>query len=271
MSSFSPEKITETTTPNSMQPSAQDSHSTPIPATQFQPQFRPQQQPKPQPKSQPQQPQQIPQSQPSQLQEQTDQPKNPIQKRSSNFTITLPKTWKFWLIIVSNSTYQIEEIFSFCLLDFFYQYYHALPKMSELHCTNRKQISIALFEESIKPAWEDEMNQGGGYYSFMIYDRNAIDIIWKRLLLRLIGHSLIPSDLADKLTINGLLIRVRPNNVFEIQIWIRNSPMISPEIHPKFIEAVKNDIKEVSDYNFPNNRSEQQFPPIYRRHDRGKK
>lgn len=105
----------------------------------------------------------------------------------------LPNEWQFWLIVSSpGSSYQIEEIIKVSTAQNFFRYYYAIPKMNELSDFPGRSVSIALFRDSIKPAWEDKRNSSGGTYNF-VYNNpenpNPNDD-WLELLLMIIGKTL---------------------------------------------------------------------------------
>lgn len=224
--------------------------------------------------------QQSPPSAPPPSQETKLERKKSLTNLSSNVKTRyeFPDIWKFWLILVSSQQssrqYQIEEIFSFRISDYFFHYYHALPKLSELKNVNNKNISLALFKDQIKPAWEDPKNQGGGYYSFTISlndkgeeekkdddekkaDTNKelddlkkpIDKIWFFMLLRIIGNSL-QEEFKDRVSINGIYMKLKPNNnAYDMQIWVGPS-LREPNTDTDFINNIVNFCKEYANYDF---------------------
>lgn len=201
--------------------------------------------------------------QPDQSSQQTEQRPQLTKKKSLTTKTTngvktryvFKNIWKFWLVLVSSQQnsrqYQIEEIFTFKTLDYFFHYFQSLPKLSELRNVNNKNISLALFKEQIKPAWEDPENQDGGYFSFSvsIYEkREVIDDIWFNMLLKIIGNSL-QAEFKDSVLINGIYMKLRPNNnSYDMQIWVKNKP--TTEFETDFIKNVTDFCHECSGYDF---------------------
>lgn len=294
VSNFKPYNYQPTHTNQShFNPQSQNSQQQP--SQQQPPQQQPQQQQLPQqqpPQQQPQQQQQPSQQQTSQQQKslQTDQPpsqntqqqtaqsdgQEPLTRKRSITAMSNVKThyvftniWKFWLVLVSSQQnsrqYQIEEIFTFKALDYFFHYFRALPKLSELRNVNNKNISLALFKDQIKPAWEDPRNQDGGYYSFTISllpNRTVIDEIWFHMLLRIIGNSL-QEQFKDKIGINGIYMKLKPNNnAFDMQIWVSSEPKHDTDFDRTFITDIIKFCHECSGYDFENSKPQPLFIPF---------
>ncbi|OHT15370.1 hypothetical protein TRFO_14119 [Tritrichomonas foetus] len=203
-------------------------------------QQQPQQLQTPQPQQQQQQPQQPPQQKQLQLQQQQprsfnpqpQQEKKPEKKNKQFIQFKFQCEWRFWLVLVTNNQrnarqYQIEEIFGFDTVEFFYKYFHALPKISTLRNVNGKRISLSLFRNKIKPAWEDPENQTGSDYSFSIDTKiieqkpELINKIWKSVILRLIGNTfdVLPPDNE----INGVVMTLKKDSpkIYELQFWLK--------------------------------------------------
>jgi hypothetical protein len=124
----------------------------------------------------------------------------------------LKENWQFWLVLFTRgpsgtSQYQIEEITTVGTVESFYQYYTALPKVSQLRNANGKRPSIALFRDGIKPAWEDPANAPGGAFHLLV-PPDIVDDLWRDLLFCAIGGTL-----GDHVTppneVNGLVVGVR--------------------------------------------------------------
>lgn len=245
------------------------------PPQQPQQQQPPQQQP-PQQQPQQQQPPQQPQSQSAQQQTAQTDGQEPLTRKRSLTAMSNVKThyvftniWKFWLVLVSSQQnsrqYQIEEIFTFKALDYFFHYFRALPKLSELRNVNNKNISLALFKDQIKPAWEDPRNQDGGYYSFtisLLANRAVIDDIWFHMLLRIIGNSL-QEQYKDKIGINGIYMKLKPNsNAYDMQIWVSSEPKHDADFDREFINDIINFCHDCSGYDFVNSRPQPLFIPF---------
>jgi translation initiation factor 4E len=134
----------------------------------------------------------------------------------------LETEWQFWLVLFmpgagGKHQYQIEEIIRVSTVQNFWQYYTALPAISELRQVNHKHVSIALFRGQIKPAWEDENNAHGGTFFFMV-PRDVVDELWKDLLLSAIGGTLHDHLTAGNL-INGLVVSPKQEGFYGIEIW----------------------------------------------------
>ena len=98
-------------------------------------------------------------------------------KKREHIINYLPHSWQFWVVFAKTHdkkvTYSIEPIISFNLVENFAQYFHSLPKISELPYNQNNRITIAFFKDKVKPAWEDGPNQNGGSFSIILTYENG--------------------------------------------------------------------------------------------------
>jgi translation initiation factor 4E len=134
----------------------------------------------------------------------------------------LESPWQFWLVLFTpgaggHHQYQIEEIVRVTTVQNFWQAFTGLPALSELTHIRHKSVSIALFRDQIKPAWEDEKNQQGGTY-FLMVPKRFIDELWTDLLLSAIGGTL-NDYLNPGNSITGLVASPKLDEKYGIEIW----------------------------------------------------
>ena len=107
---------------------------------------------------------------------------------------TLVDSVKFWLILVvpgkTGRQYQIEEIGNATTVEQLYKFYLNMPNVSDLEDVNGKRASVALFKNSIKPAWEDPENAQGCTATFISSNPASPDLInrlWLDAVLSIAG------------------------------------------------------------------------------------
>ena len=113
-------------------------------------------------------------------------------------------------------TTQLASVYS---IESFWQILNHLITPSKM----KKRIgpNLMFFRESIKPAWEDEKNQGGGMWGIILRDPKQrfqlLDKIWFESLLACVGETLTFGEL-----VNGVVIQRRQKED-RIQLWTREA------------------------------------------------
>lgn len=127
---------------------------------------------------------------------------------------------------------------------------------------------FSVFQEGIKPAWEDKANEGGGGFILRV-KKNYANKFWEDLLLSFIGEQCDEND-----DICGLNLKVNANDV-NIQIWISN---VDDEVRGYIHEWIKitlgfYDKIDIEFRNHPkhNDGSQKQNPKKFERNDDKKK
>ena len=94
-----------------------------------------------------------------------------------------------------------------------------------------------LFEEGVKPAWEDPVNAEGSDLRATLPAREAsIDSAWTNMVLSLIGEIV---DTSDEATGARLVARVRgARTMHRVELWCRTAKPSSALVH-RFAEAVR--------------------------------
>ena len=148
-------------------------------------------------------------------------------------TNLLPDTWKFWVILNANvggkKIYQIEEIFAFNTVESFWSYAAAIPKVSEFRNVNGKRVSLAIFRDEIKPAWEDPENEKGATYSISV-PLQSIDDFWETIMLYLIGGQMKKELFKNENELCGLFVKCAQNSNFVVEIWTKSDVNRSEDV-----------------------------------------
>jgi translation initiation factor 4E len=158
-------------------------------------------------------------------------------------TKLLRSEWSFWLILTSRvgkaNQYSVEQIISVGTVENFWDYFQSFPKAHELRNIPSKRISIALFRDSIKPAWEDAENANGGSYSFIV-PPVVVDSVWEDLLLCAIGDTLSTHLTAESNVVNGLVVSPRMDGTYGIDLWTKDEePTEQPSKLSEFFAALE--------------------------------
>ena len=174
------------------------------------------------------------------------------------------KTWTFWETYISKEK-KLEYndsnklIFKWDDIITFFQFWNKYPgrdiKNILFDGNNLKYFfnekyrinSMNIFQEGIKPMWEDEQNKGGKYFQ-LDYRVNiekinefitASNYQWKKLALNLMGMNLPGADY-----INGIRFIDKTDFdrgkiiMFRIEVWIRKN------VDENIIEDIKKYLKE---------------------------
>lgn len=134
----------------------------------------------------------------------------------------LAREWKFWLVEAADTSYSVEPIFSVTTVENFWQHFNALPKANEIRRTAKQKISIAVFRDNIKPAWEDEENKSGALYTFQVNGERVQDV-WFEVLLGAIGETLGQKIQTPGNALNGVIVMPRNDAIYGIEIWTKTS------------------------------------------------
>ena len=178
--------------------------------------------------------------------------------------VKFSKTWTFWETYISKEK-KLEYndsnklIFKWDDIITFFQFWNKYPgrdiKNILFDGNNLKYFfnekyrinSMNIFQEGIKPMWEDEQNKGGKYFQ-LDYRVNiekinefitASNYQWKKLALNLMGMNLPGADY-----INGIRFIDKTDFdrgkiiMFRIEVWIRKN------VDENIIEDIKKYLKE---------------------------
>ena len=163
--------------------------------------------------------------------------------------VKFKKSWTFWETYVSKTEDLSFEnsnklIFKWNDLITFFQFWNKYPGKDiknilfdgnkvKLFFNQKYRInSMNIFQEGIKPMWEDEQNKGGKYLQLDYKVQNdkideftkASNYQWKKLALNLMGMTLPGADY-----INGIRFVDKTNFtrgkiiMFRIEVWVRKN------------------------------------------------
>lgn len=113
----------------------------------------------------------------------------------------------------------IKVLGSFSTVEDFWSYYQHMIRPDKLPVG----CKFALFQEGIKPAWEDKANENGG--SFIMRVKRAYSSkIWEDLQISYIGEQCKEND-----NICGLYLNIKPNEA-NISIWTKSIDQTQREV-----------------------------------------
>jgi translation initiation factor 4E len=133
--------------------------------------------------------------------------------------LALPKKFCFWFKFYDNTAGQtqdyeqnLKKIGSFDTAEDFWGYYKHINRPNSLPFG----YEIILFDDQIKPTWEDEANKNGGSIRILTqkYQSNQF---WENIILELIGEV---SNVTEK--ISGIRTCSKKDGIM-IDIWIKAS------------------------------------------------
>jgi len=140
----------------------------------------------------------------------------------------LSRTFTFWFSFFkqnrTKSTYEdeIKPLGNFNTVEEFWSFYQHIIRPEKLPYG----CEFFLFQEGIKPMWEDESNQGGGRFILRL-KKNYANRFWEDLILSFIGEQCEENE-----EICGLVLSVKSNDI-TISIWTK-----------QITEKVKDTIKQ---------------------------
>ena len=160
--------------------------------------------------------------------------------------IVLKRSWSFWENYESKNRAEkdysklLKEIYTFNDIISFWQFWNKYPgndtkqifyngeHVKYFFKEKYRIIAMNVFEQGIKPEWEDKKNQKGNVLTLEYVVDTGLDIflpkvteLWKKLLLYLIGETLPYSD-----NINGIRFcdktkfGYNKNVIFKFEIWV---------------------------------------------------
>jgi len=141
----------------------------------------------------------------------------------------LEKSWAYWFSVSDSSKKAtdygdaIKYLGAFGSIEEFWQYYSHLKKPDDVPVNTEYHV----FQEGIKPMWEDEANKNGARWILRI-KKGAASLFWEELLLGVVGEQF---DVDNEIC--GVAVSIR-NSEDIFSIWIRSGQDL----------AVKNSVKE---------------------------
>ena len=160
--------------------------------------------------------------------------------------IVLKRSWSFWENYESKNRAEkdysklLKEIYTFNDIISFWQFWNKYPgndtkqifyngeHVKYFFKEKYRIIAMNVFEQGIKPEWEDIKNQKGNVLTLEYIVDTGLDVflpkvteLWKKLLLYLIGETLPYSD-----NINGIRFcdktkfGYNKNVIFKFEIWV---------------------------------------------------
>ena len=163
--------------------------------------------------------------------------------------VKFKKSWTFWETYVSKTTDLSFEnsnklIFKWDDLITFFQFWNKYPgrdiknilfdgnNLKYFFKENYRINAMNIFQEGIKPMWEDEQNKGGKYFQLDYKIKNdemdtfseLANVHWKKLALCTMGGSIPHADY-----INGIRFVDKTNFLrgkiimFRIEVWVRKN------------------------------------------------
>ncbi|KAM3129220.1 hypothetical protein pb186bvf_018695 [Paramecium bursaria] len=103
---------------------------------------------------------------------------------------------------------------------------------------------LLMFQENIKPMWEDTNNQNGG--RFLYRCRQGIDKMWENMLLSLIGNqSGINSHVCG-------IVSHQKRSFAQVSIWVKDISKLNQEEHEKLDQWIMNmfQVNSIQDLDF---------------------
>jgi len=143
-------------------------------------------------------------------------PTETTSKEAVSQKTALSRTFTFWFSFFkqnrTKSTYEdeIKPLGNFSTVEDFWSYYQHIIRPEKLPFGSE----FFLFQEGIKPMWEDESNQGGGRFILRL-KKNYANRFWEDLILSYIGEQCEEND-----EICGLVLSVKSNDI-TISLWTK--------------------------------------------------
>jgi translation initiation factor 4E len=154
--------------------------------------------------------------------------------KNMNSEHPLEKRYAYWFSVSDNSKKAtdygdaIKYLGSFGTVEEFWQYYSHLKKPDDVPPNTEYHV----FQEGIRPMWEDEANKNGARWILRI-KKGAASAFWEELLLGMIGEQF---DVTDEICGVGVSIR-SSEDIFSI--WVRSGQ------DPSVKNSVKDTLKRI--------------------------
>lgn len=134
-------------------------------------------------------------------------------------SLTLSRAFTFWFSFASTKAVltredyesEIKVLGSISTVEDFWSYYQHMVRPEKMPVSSK----FALFQEGIKPAWEDKENQNGGSFILKV-KKNFANKFWEDLLLSYIGEQCEYND-----DVCGIILNVKATEVV-ISVWTKS-------------------------------------------------
>jgi hypothetical protein len=156
---------------------------------------------------------------------------------SPDVKLYLKGSWQFYLIVVTRSprpAYQVEELVKVERVDTFIRnivHFEKEAPLSQFKLVNDKRPSLALFRDTIKPAWEDSHNKDGGSFGFAIPQNEetlqAVNDTWRNLQLSAVATDGLEDEGTERI-VNGVIVTLKSdksNTRFFFEVWVAKHQM----------------------------------------------
>lgn len=128
---------------------------------------------------------------------------------------------------------RVHTIGAFSTVEEFWSIYSHMKRVSTLPTS----FDYHLFQEGIKPMWEDSNNKAGGKWLIRL-KKGILNVVWERLIIGLIGGAFVNEALPLS-EVTGCVASVRSGEDV-ISIWNRdrNNAAAKDSIRAKLIEIL---------------------------------
>lgn len=152
--------------------------------------------------------------------------------------LPLSHRWSVWEQIMPTSESKgiyadaTQKVASFGTVQDFWRFWNHIPQPSELleqkrlvreHPDGLRVIdALMIFQENIRPEWEDKMNANGGHFQFQLKPScggGQIDEYWNNLVMGMIGATIDPPNMITGVRLVDKLSGPRATNVIRIEVW----------------------------------------------------
>ncbi|CAL1157752.1 unnamed protein product [Cladocopium goreaui] len=152
--------------------------------------------------------------------------------------LPLSHRWSVWEQIMPTSESKgiyadaTQKVASFGTVQDFWRFWNHIPQPSELleqkrlvreHPDGLRVIdALMIFQENIRPEWEDKMNANGGHFQFQLKPScggGQIDEYWNNLVMGMIGATIDPPNMITGVRLVDKLSGPRASNVIRIEVW----------------------------------------------------
>ena len=164
----------------------------------------------------------------------------------------LHATWVLWEHSKNKTVkdYNQTELATFKTVEEFWRVWSFLPRISEV--SKLKGLdAFSVFKRGIQPKWEDENNNLGCQFDFIIEVDNKedtiIDIVWEDLVIACLGQILeVDNDICGIRAVDRTLQK-KPGKkgFYRLELWMRGATTdeVAEQIKCRLIEAIDGSTK----------------------------
>lgn len=127
--------------------------------------------------------------------------------------------WTVWIHMAHDTNWTLSSYIKICKTDDLDEFLLVMKSIEDLVLN----CMVFVMRGDIVPMWENEMNRGGGAFSYKIPEDNVMQF-WTTMLFKIVGSTLTVQPSAEEY-VNGITVSPK-KNFHIIKVWMRMCPNV---------------------------------------------